>query len=102
MRRKKVIDLWTAGAVVIHDLLPKTTMPRAYITDHVVMAADDLNAGRVAAIAVAGGKIQLLVDEPLNGCLVLEAATIGLQEGTLNFSPHPSTVQGHGQGATRS
>jgi hypothetical protein len=80
--------------VLTHDLLAKAAQPRAHITDHVLYAADEFYTGGVATIAVPCREIQLFVDETLDCLVVGKASTIGVQEGLLNFVPHPRPGEG--------
>ena len=78
MRHKKIIDLWLASAMILHDLLPETAQAGTHIAYRIVFAIHDLHACSVAAITMPDGKIQLLIDESLDGRFAIELPPLRL------------------------
>src|SRR5215475_14345731 len=78
MRHKKIIELGLARAVILHHLLPQTAQAGTHIAHRVVLTIHDFHACGVAAITMPDGKIQLLIDEPLNSRFVIELPAVRL------------------------
>src|SRR5215510_11225363 len=102
MRHEKIIHLGFPWTVLVHDLLPKPSQPRAHITHHVLGAVHDVHTRGVATVAVPDREIEFLVNEALDSCIVGETSAIGLQERLLNFATYPSPGQGDRNGAAGS
>src|SRR5215813_7051863 len=76
MRHKKIIELGLARAVILHHLLPQTAQAGTHIAHRVVFAIHDFHACSVAAITMPDGKIQLLIDEPLDSHFAIESPAV--------------------------
>jgi hypothetical protein len=102
MGHKKVIDLGLAWGEFLHNVLPKTAQPGAHIAHHMVRTANNFYAGRVAAIAMPGGKIQLRLNELFDRRLALKVATTGLAERLLELAPDGFAARRYRNGPSRS
>jgi hypothetical protein len=95
MRHKEIVGLRLCRPMFAHEMLAEAAQAGSHVANGVEISPDDFHAGRVAAVAVAQGEVQLGVDESFQGRVVVELPAIGFEQSIFDFLPDYRAVRPH-------
>jgi hypothetical protein len=77
----------------LDHLLAKTPQAGTHVANRVTFSADDLDTGRITAVAMPYGEVEFSVDETLDLGLVVKPPAIGFEQGLLDFLTYHRAVR---------